>query len=116
MTHQPVGPQAVFAVQHRHQKLPGGHIAPHQHVAVAGMNDVDGGLGDVVSRRCIHHGIGRLVQPQPLQHGHGTGPVAHQHRLHQPLLLRGKNALEHVFAVRTGQDHTHGTGHLGDPL
>ena len=36
--------------------------------------------------------------------------------LDKALLLRGEDALEHVLTVGTGQDHPHGTGHLGYAL
>ena len=116
MAHQPLGPQAVFAVQHRHQKITGGDVAPHQNISVSGVDDVDGRLGNVVSGRGIHHGVGFLLQTELLQHRHGAGAVAHQHRLHKALLLGGEDALEHVLTVRTGQDHPHGAGHLRDAL
>ncbi len=103
MAHQPVGAQAVFLVQHRHEEIPGGHVAPHQDVALPAVDDVDSGLGHIVSRRGVHHGIGLLVQPQLLQLHHGPGPVSHQHRLHKALLLRLEQALEHILAVSAGQ-------------
>ena len=115
MAHEPLGAQAVLLVQHGHEEVPGGQVAPHEDVAVPGVDDVDGRLGHVVARRGVHHGVGLVLQPQLLQLHHGTGPVTHQHRLDKALVLGLEQALEHVLPVGARQHHPQGGVQMRDP-
>ena len=116
MAHQAVRAQVVGLVQDGHQEVARGDVAAHEHVAVTGVDYIYGLLGDVVSGRRVHHRIGLALQAELLEHGDRPRAVADQHGLHKALLLGRENALEHVLAVRAGEDDAHGPGHLGNSL